>query len=128
MQNIPSSTAGTDLLSLGRERLNWLQERQQILAGNVANADTPNFKPKDISPFENTLNQFNITPITTHTNDITVAPDFDNRDLGEERSLNGNQVSLEQQMEQISHINDQQHFAVNIYSKYLNMFQTVLGR
>src|SRR5712692_11335138 len=29
-------------------RMAWLTERQQVLAQNVANADTPNFKPRDL--------------------------------------------------------------------------------
>lgn len=31
-------------------------------------------------------------------------------------------------MEQVADVNDQQHLAVNVYSKYLSMFQTALGK
>ena len=31
-----------------RERMRFLQTRQKLLAQNVANADTPGYKPKDI--------------------------------------------------------------------------------
>ena len=30
--------------------LHWNQERQRLLAENVANADTPEFKPSDLAP------------------------------------------------------------------------------
>jgi flagellar basal-body rod protein FlgB len=35
-------------LNFNREALNLLSERQKILANNIANADTPNFKARDV--------------------------------------------------------------------------------
>ena len=31
-----------------RTRMQWHQERQRVLAENVANSDTPNYKPRDL--------------------------------------------------------------------------------
>lgn len=36
-----------DALGFHKEVLNLRQERQKVLAGNIANADTPNFKARD---------------------------------------------------------------------------------
>ena len=43
------------ILSMLRTKMQWHQERQKLLAENVANADTPKFKPRDLAPmkFEN---------------------------------------------------------------------------
>jgi flagellar basal-body rod protein FlgB len=38
------------ILSMLRTRMQWHQVRQEVLAQNVANADTPNYQPKDIVP------------------------------------------------------------------------------
>ena len=38
------------ILAMLRTRMAWHQERQRILANNVANADTPQFKPRDLVP------------------------------------------------------------------------------
>ena len=40
----------TDLpvLSVLRTKMQWHQERQRVLAENVANSDTPNFKARDL--------------------------------------------------------------------------------
>jgi flagellar basal-body rod protein FlgB len=38
------------ILSMLRERMEWHQERQRVLAENVANADTPNYHAKDLTP------------------------------------------------------------------------------
>ena len=35
-------------LNLLRTRMQWHQERQRVLAENVANSDTPNYKPRDL--------------------------------------------------------------------------------
>ncbi len=32
--------------------MQWHQERQRLLAENVANADTPNFRPRDLAPLK----------------------------------------------------------------------------
>ncbi|GAD10979.1 flagellar basal body protein [Gluconobacter frateurii NBRC 103465] len=124
-----TSTSGTNLFALGQDRLNWLQARQQVLAGNIANADTPDYKPKDVSPFEAALGQFDITPVATQPGHFGVSTSGTSvREVDSESSLDGNQVSLDQQMEQVADVNDQQHLAVNIYGKYMSMFQTVLGK
>ena len=31
-----------------RTRMQWHQERQRVLAENISNSDTPNFKPRDL--------------------------------------------------------------------------------
>ncbi len=38
------------ILSMLRTRMQWHQARQQVLAENVANADTPNYQAKDLAP------------------------------------------------------------------------------
>jgi flagellar basal-body rod protein FlgB len=38
------------ILSMLRARMEWHQERQRVLAENVANADTPNYRPRDLAP------------------------------------------------------------------------------
>src|ERR1700676_1427388 len=43
-------------LSVLRTKMQWHQERQRVLAENVSNSDTPNFKPRDLvePKFDNT--------------------------------------------------------------------------
>jgi len=38
------------LFSMLRTKMQWHQERQRLLAENVSNADTPQFRPRDLSP------------------------------------------------------------------------------
>src|ERR1700710_1797036 len=39
-------------LSALRTRMQWHQERQRLLSENVANSDTPNFRPRDLAPLQ----------------------------------------------------------------------------
>ena len=38
------------ILSMLRTRMQWHQARQEVLAENVANADTPNYQARDLAP------------------------------------------------------------------------------
>jgi flagellar basal-body rod protein FlgB len=40
------------ILSMLCTRLDWSQARQRILADNVANADTPHFRGRDLAPLK----------------------------------------------------------------------------
>ncbi len=40
------------ILSMPRDRMEWHQERQRVLAENVANADTSNYQAKDLAPLD----------------------------------------------------------------------------
>ena len=51
------------LFSMLRTRMNWHQERQRLLSENVSNADTPNFRPKDIDPPQFDNRRFAVAPI-----------------------------------------------------------------
>jgi flagellar basal-body rod protein FlgB len=38
------------ILSMLKTKMHWHQERQRLLAQNVSNADTPQFRPTDLAP------------------------------------------------------------------------------
>ena len=40
------------LLSLLKERMAWLSQRQDLLSQNVANADTPGYTAHDLKPVD----------------------------------------------------------------------------
>jgi flagellar basal-body rod protein FlgB len=47
------------ILSMLRNRMQWHQARQEVLAENIANADTPNYRARDLVPpdFSHQLSQ-----------------------------------------------------------------------
>ena len=40
------------ILTMLRTRMQWHQERQRVLAENVANADIASFRPRDLTPLD----------------------------------------------------------------------------
>jgi flagellar basal-body rod protein FlgB len=43
------------LFELASRHMTWLAQRQSVIAGNVANADTPGYRAQDVRPFEAVL-------------------------------------------------------------------------
>jgi len=44
------TTQNLTLLKAMVQKMDWLEERQKVLAQNIANADTPGYRPNDITP------------------------------------------------------------------------------
>jgi flagellar basal-body rod protein FlgB len=40
------------LFGMLTRRMSWLQQRQDVLAHNIANADMPQYRPSDLKPLE----------------------------------------------------------------------------
>src|ERR1700692_3913587 len=47
----PFMISGIDLFRVAGDRMRYLTERQAVIARNIANADTPDFKAQDLAPF-----------------------------------------------------------------------------
>lgn len=124
-----SSSNGTDLLGLAERRLTWLEKRQSVLAGNVANADTPGYVAKDVSPFQGVLqNQMAVTLAQTEPGHFSGKNGTAHAAAtGGNISISGNEVKLEDQLEKVADTNDQQRLATTLYSRYTSMISTVLG-
>jgi flagellar basal-body rod protein FlgB len=127
------------LLSMLRERMSWLEARQNTLSQNVANADTPGFVARDLVPqnFESILrgavkSPFQVSLAATDARHIAITPtsaEYGSKEAPDvEQSLNGNSVSLEQEMIKVSDTQAQFQAATNIYSKSLSMMRTALGK
>ncbi len=90
--------------------------RQSVIAGNIANADTPGFKARDIRPFAESYaaaeGRFEV---------------FESSARGAE-SPNGNTVSLEDQMVRSAEVRMQHDLALGIYSKSLDILRAGMGR
>ena len=40
------------LFGMVKKKLNWLGQRQEILAQNIANSDTPKYRASDLKPYD----------------------------------------------------------------------------
>jgi flagellar basal-body rod protein FlgB len=109
--------------------------RQQVIAENVAHADTPGYRARDIADFASTLDA---TPAfsarMTRPGHIAFGADphgFEPREqtaLGAE-TPNGNSVSLEDQMMRAAEVRQEHGLALGVYAKSLDILRaTVTGR
>lgn len=123
--------ATTPLFGLMRERMAWLGQRQRVLAENIANADTPRFRPSDIAPFVPPGDQTAVRAAAalsrTHAGHIAPAGG-QARGAAEERARtvyeatpSGNAVVLEEQMAKVNETAIAHRLAAQVYRKYLGL-------
>jgi flagellar basal-body rod protein FlgB len=123
------------LFSMLRTRMQWHQERQRVLAENVANADTPRFQPRDLvapnfDPRRPATAELALTRTSSaHLVGAAGGTRFQvDRNSGFEARPSGNAVSLEEEMLKVA--NNQMDFqaATSLYTRGLGMLKTAIGR
>ncbi|MBT5413312.1 MAG: flagellar basal body rod protein FlgB [Rhodospirillaceae bacterium] len=126
---------------MGR-RMDWLTERQKVLAQNIANSDTPNYRPHDLKPMAfDDLVRFSRDGVARRLSpERTDASHFGHsgaqgdrireavQDKTYETNLSGNAVVIEEQLMKVGETDMQYQIATNLYRKYLGLFRTALGR
>lgn len=121
------------VLDLADRRMRWLDRRQQVLAQNIANADTPGWMARDLRPFADVLGDgTGASPARTQPRHQqgTRDPLLQAASLTPvvSRGPNGNSVSMEEQLIHVANTESAQSTAVNIFKKYVSLFRLALGR
>jgi flagellar basal-body rod protein FlgB len=127
------------LFSMLRTRMQWHQERQRVLSENVANADTPGFRPRDLAPpkFERMTpgSAPGVTLVRTDashqagTGLSAGGNGFESvRPGGQEIRPAGNAVSLEDEMIKVAANQMDYQAATALYTRSLGLIKTALGR
>ncbi len=118
------------------QRLDWLTQRQAVLSQNIANADTPGYRPNDLRPFAEHLAR---TPppavqlAATQPGHLAGRPGAASalpvrRQRSAETAPNGNEVVVEQQLMTMGATARDHQMALNLYRKNLGMIRMALGR
>lgn len=108
-------------------------ERAKVIAGNVANADTPGFRARDLRPFAETYRNAGATPIRATraghlTSDDTGGVSARVTEEQGGRAPNGNSVSLEDEMVKNAETKRQHDISIAVYRSSLTMLRTAMGR
>lgn len=121
-----------------KTKMAWLNERQSVLAQNVANADTPNYRAGDLKPLDfkalTAGAQSGVALATTDAHHIAASAGEGHAGFKAdsakpfEVSLSKNGVSLEDEMMKVSETQASYEMAVNLYQKQVGMLRTALGR
>jgi flagellar basal-body rod protein FlgB len=135
MEMLPMPISDIPILSMLRERMQWHQARQQVLAENVANADTPNYQARDIvaPDFERQLSTASLGLARTDPNHIVSTdaggPQYATDSSGRyEIRPRGNSVTHEDEMMKVA-ANQMDYEAVtSLYMHSLSMIKLAIGR
>ena len=116
------------------KRLQWLTARQDVIAENVANANTPGFKQGDLKPldFSKLLSPQPGAPLQLATTDpqhLQAPADAASGPNGAfERVDSGAPVSLEQQMMMLSQTASDFNFTTALYQKQIALIKAAIGQ
>jgi flagellar basal-body rod protein FlgB len=124
------------ILDMLRTKMQWHQERQRLLAENIANADTPKFQPRDLTPPTFDRSTSIAQPVAlqrTSSAHLASAMSagtgvFQSTPGGSETRPSGNGVSLEEEMLRVAKNQMDYQAATTIYSKSLGLVKTAIGK
>lgn len=126
------------LLQALTQKMKWHQTRQSLLAENVANAETPGYKGRDLKKYSfsehmSNLRMSNVTTSATNAQHFNVAGQ--GQDMFGPKKMNsfevtpeGNQVVLEDEMMKVAGNQMDYQAATTLYSKSIKLIKTALGK
>jgi flagellar basal-body rod protein FlgB len=119
------------LFQLASNRTQWLSTRQALIAGNVANANTPQYRAQDLKPFSAVLDQTQFTMATTSPAHITppeseLAPDRQTDSDAADPSISGNSVNLQDEMMKLGEVSRDSSMANSVKKIFHQMMMSAL--
>ncbi len=132
------TTQNLGLFQALNAKMNYLDQRQKVLAQNIANANTPNYRPKDLTKVDfgtvlkGVTSDNGIRPETTsamHMPSPSGIDDPDSRKMKKTYDVapTGNAVILEEQMVNTSQTMTDFNLMTSLYQKNINMIRISLG-
>lgn len=132
MDNLP-------LLDVIGAKIKYLSTSQEIVAQNIANADTPGYRPQTLAPVDfaallnksGTLGQVSLQKTNPRhlgaDGTIGAESKSQNQRMTYEVAPAGNAVILEEQLVNAAKIRMDYDLAVNLYTKNMGLLRTALG-
>ncbi|TDQ66661.1 flagellar basal-body rod protein FlgB [Maritalea mobilis] len=132
------SIAKLPLFDALTQKMKWHQTRQTLLAENIANADTPDYRGRDLKKFDFAQHQADlkmtsVSTRVTNVNHFSVvgqgADGFGARQMNNfEITPEGNGVVLEDEMMKVSSNQMDYQAATAVYKRSLRLIRTALGK
>ena len=124
------------IFAMLRTKMHWHQERQRLLAENVANADTPKFRPRDLVPpkVDDRPPAAAVTLVRSDAAHIAGAGSGANTEFQPDRRgayevrPTGNAVTLEDEMLKVAANQMDYQAATTLYGRSLGLIKTALGK
>ncbi|HEV7434933.1 flagellar basal body rod protein FlgB [Rhizobium halophilum] len=123
------------LFALASRQAEWLSVRQEVVATNIANANTPKYRAKDVSPFDAVLSDTQAQLARTHpghlaaselSRDIAVKE----TDLADEIGIqeSGNTVALADELAKTGEIKKQYELSTSLVKSFHSMMLMTVRR
>ncbi len=122
-------------------KMNYLNQRQSVLAQNVANADTPSYRPKDLvevdfsTMLKTEMGGNKVKTVSIAATDAQHLGGSNNMDMDAKKQRNtyevapaGNAVIMEEQLIKSGKNTMDYNLMLNVYQKQVSMFRIALGR
>lgn len=124
------------LLTALTEKMRWHQTRQTLLAENVANAETPGYRGRDLKAFsveDRMQSPSAVATVATQPNHFSVASSdtggFAARELNSfELTPEGNGITLEDEMMKVAGNQVDYQTITALYTRSLKLIRTALGK
>jgi flagellar basal-body rod protein FlgB len=120
------------------EKMRWHQTRQSLLAENVANAETPGYRGRDLAAFSFADHMRNVSTARIETTATSGRHIVASASAGEgfgARAMNsfeitpeGNGVTLEDEMMKVTANQMDYQTVTTLYSRSVKLLRTALGR
>lgn len=123
------------LVNIAKNRLDYLSERQKVIATNIANADTPGYVSQDVEEpdFAGLVKNSMSAPLkmaVTNPKHMASAPvqggmyKVYTPKPDTALTIDGNGVNIEDQLNEASKVKSEHERILTIYNKYKSMLQT----
>ncbi|RKQ72143.1 flagellar basal-body rod protein FlgB [Litorimonas taeanensis] len=114
----------TNIVNLTSSMASHAAQRHAVIAENIANSDTPNYKAKDLQPFAD------VYKAALQKGDDVTGVEFRTieSNMGDTTSPNGNSVSLEDQMMRSAQTQNDHAMALMVYKKSLSLMKMAIGK
>jgi flagellar basal-body rod protein FlgB len=125
------------LFAMAQRSMDYLARRQTVLSENVANANTPQYKVKDLAPisFKDLMQQPAEPVRAAATSPMHFSPEVEpvrfetiTEHRPQESKPDGNQVQVEDQMQKIGDVKGSYELAVNLMMKHIAMLRTAIDK
>ncbi|CAA7617519.1 flagellar basal body rod protein FlgB [Magnetospirillum sp. SS-4] len=126
-----------NIFKMTKARMDWLAERQEVLAENIANANTPRYLPRDLKApdFKEVLAGTTAVPVNavaTNAKHIVPAQAPDPFKTVVQRKAfestpDGNAVILEEQMAKLGESSTAYNTSAALFQKYQKMIRMAVG-
>ena len=122
------------LFELATQQNQWLSTRQTLVAGNIANMNTPGYRTADLKPFEEAMEAARVGMTTTQRGhmaprhaQLTASTELEGPESMDGYHSGGN-VSVEKELMKAGEINRTYSLNVNIMRSFHRMLVSSAGR